>query len=1026
MALTRPRAEQIYNLDYKQATRVVTIVDITLAGGAPNNVDGVNLTLGDRVLVTAQATASQNGIYDVYTLGTGSNGTWVRTSDANSTGEIEAGMIIMVTEGVVFADTQWKLITDNPIVIDTTGLTFTQNYQANSISSGSSNVVVSANANVTISSSGVANVLTVSPNGVSILGNVTANFYYGDGSHLSNINAGNISGAYGNANVYQFLQSGNSVSISTTGNISTTANILAGNISVSGNIIGNVSFDQSISVTGNIIANSVNANLYGATVSVTGNILAGNISITGNIQAGNLSVSYITGTLLTPAQPNITSVGTLTGLTTSGTVVANAISIANNATIGGNLTISGNVSILGNISSVTGNSAQFFGNTTTGFGALYAGILNGYLTEPQSTVQSTADFNGYAGILNGQNINPGQNASTDIFLSPDNGTYNDGFLDLGIASSTYNYAGYALLKPNDAYLYVAGNANTGGGNLVLGTYLSNDIVFATGGLDTVNQVMRITSANVVNVMSTVVATSTTTGALVVGGGVGVAGDIYAGGLFSATGNITGNYFIGNGSQLTGINYSNLVGAYSNANVAAYLPTYSGNLTAGNVSVSGNATAGNVLTTGQISATGDVTGNNFFMYGSGNILGNLNVQGNITFIDSNVIVTNDLYIDLANNQSTYANINGAGLNAGNSGTGPLTTWTYNTAANAWTTNVGISATANIVGGNILTAGQISAAGDVTGGNISGSGNVIAGNIFTAGNVSATGNITGNYFIGNGSQLTGVSNYANANVAAYLASYTGNISAGNVSVTGNVKATYFLGNGSQLTGVSNYANATVVAYAEAGWAGNIVPALDATYSLGNATNTWKELWVSGNSVMIGGGNLSVSNGNLLFNGNTIPVQQGANLSITGAITSATVSTSGNIYSNVNVSAVGNVVAGNILTDGIISAHGNVTTDGYFLGTFIGNISGNVTVPGLNTQVIYNNQGHAGASAGLTFNDISNTVTVSNTVAVANTVSVGGNVISNNVVVGGQVDWVSGGTSAVYQIYNSSTGSLDTIFG
>jgi hypothetical protein len=709
MALTRPRAEQIYNLDYKQATRVVTIVDITLAGGAPNNVDGVNLTLGDRVLVTGQATASQNGIYDVYTLGTGSNGTWVRTSDANSTGEIEAGMIIMVTEGQIYADTQWKLITDNPIVIDTTGLVFTQNYQANSISSGSSNVVVSANANVTISSSGVANVLTVSPNGVSILGNVTANFYYGDGSHLSNINAGNISGAYGNANVYQFLQSGNSVSISTTGNISTTANILAGNISVSGNIIGNVSFDQSISVTGNIIADSVNANLYGATVSVTGNILAGNISVSGNItgnisfdqgvsavgniiggnlitggyvtaigniygnyiyggavsivgniQAGNLAVTYVTGTLLTPAQPNITSVGTLTGLTTSGTVVANAISIANNATIGGNLTISGNVSILGNISSVTGNSAQFFGNTTTGFGALYAGILSGYLSEPQSTLQSTANFNGYAGILNGQNINPGQEASTDIFLSPDNGTYVDGFLDLGIASSTYNYAGYALLKPNDAYLFVAGNANTGGGNLVLGTYLSNDIVFATGGLDTVNQVMRITSANVVNVMSTVVATSSSTGALVVGGGVGIGGNIYAGGLVSATGNITGDYFIGNGSQLTGINYSNLVGAYSNANVAAYLPTYSGNLTAGNVSVSGNAVAGNVttvgllsatgnaiagnvLTTGQISAGGNVTGNNFFMYGSGNILGNLNVQGNITFINSNVIVTNRIPI-----------------------------------------------------------------------------------------------------------------------------------------------------------------------------------------------------------------------------------------------------------------------------------------------------------------------------------------------------------------------------------------------
>ena len=86
MGLTRPRAEQIYNLDYKQATRVVTVANITLSGGAPAVVDGVNLLINDRVLVTGQVTASQNGIYDVISVGTGSNGTWTRTSDANATG----------------------------------------------------------------------------------------------------------------------------------------------------------------------------------------------------------------------------------------------------------------------------------------------------------------------------------------------------------------------------------------------------------------------------------------------------------------------------------------------------------------------------------------------------------------------------------------------------------------------------------------------------------------------------------------------------------------------------------------------------------------------------------------------------------------------------------------------------------------------------------------------------------------------------------------------------------------------------
>ena len=173
MALTRPRASQIFNLDYKQATRVVTTTNIALTGGAPSLVDGVTLVQNDRVLVTGQTTGSQNGLYYVATVGTGSNGTWTRTSDGDANGEIEAGMIIMVTEGSVYHDTQWKLITDNPINIGVTTLDFTQNYSANSISSGTSNVVVSSNANVTISSAGVANVLTVSSTGTVIVGTLS-------------------------------------------------------------------------------------------------------------------------------------------------------------------------------------------------------------------------------------------------------------------------------------------------------------------------------------------------------------------------------------------------------------------------------------------------------------------------------------------------------------------------------------------------------------------------------------------------------------------------------------------------------------------------------------------------------------------------------------------------------------------------------------------------------------------------------------------------------------------------------------
>jgi len=229
MALTRPRASQIYNLDYKQATRVVTTTNITLAGGAPSVVDSVTLATNDRILVTGQSTASQNGLYDVTTVGTGSNGTWVRTSDANSTGEIDAGMIVMVTEGAVYHDTQWKLITDDPITIGITDLIFTQNYSANSISGGTSNVTVYSNASVNISSAGTANVVVISNTGANIIGvvsatgNIAGSYILGNGSQLTGLAA-----TYGDSNVVTLLATFGSNSISTTGNI-TASNLNSSN-----------------------------------------------------------------------------------------------------------------------------------------------------------------------------------------------------------------------------------------------------------------------------------------------------------------------------------------------------------------------------------------------------------------------------------------------------------------------------------------------------------------------------------------------------------------------------------------------------------------------------------------------------------------------------------------------------------------------------------------------------------------------------------------------------------------------------
>ena len=126
MGLTRPRAHQLQDIDFKQTARAITSSNITLSGGAPATVDGVSLLAEDRVLVNGQTDQTENGIYYVTTLGSGSNGTWTRTSDANATGEMNSGMIIMITEGTAFADTQWMLTTDGTITIGSTNITFAQ------------------------------------------------------------------------------------------------------------------------------------------------------------------------------------------------------------------------------------------------------------------------------------------------------------------------------------------------------------------------------------------------------------------------------------------------------------------------------------------------------------------------------------------------------------------------------------------------------------------------------------------------------------------------------------------------------------------------------------------------------------------------------------------------------------------------------------------------------------------------------------------------------------------------------------
>jgi hypothetical protein len=106
-------------LDVKQSVKAATTGPITLSN--TQTVDGIALSVGDRVLVKDQVDGTQNGIYIV------SATAWTRSPDAdnNPGGEVTSGMFTFVEQGTVNNDCGFVLTTNDPITLGTTALAFT-------------------------------------------------------------------------------------------------------------------------------------------------------------------------------------------------------------------------------------------------------------------------------------------------------------------------------------------------------------------------------------------------------------------------------------------------------------------------------------------------------------------------------------------------------------------------------------------------------------------------------------------------------------------------------------------------------------------------------------------------------------------------------------------------------------------------------------------------------------------------------------------------------------------------------------
>ena len=184
-----------------------------------------------------------------------------------------------------------------------------------------------------------------------------------------------------------------------------------------------------------------------------------------------------------------------------------------------------------------------------------------------------------------------------------------------------------------------------------------------------------------------------------------------------------------------------------------------------------------------------------------------------------------------------------------------------------------------------------------------------NLLTVGgNVNASnanlGNLaTANFFHGvfdstssNQANITAVGNLISLNVDGIA-----NL-ANTVNVTGNIEANANINANANITG----ANLKTLGLANIGnleisgtTTGNLIPSANVTFNLGNATNRWKDLFLSGSSILLGDQNISSN-------------ASGISLSNTTYLTDVVVSGNANISLNIQgntANFIGNVIAPNV---------------------------------------------------------------------------------------------------------------------
>jgi hypothetical protein len=430
------------------------------------------------------------------------------------------------------------------------------------------------------------------------------------------------------------------------------------------------------------------------------NLIAGNITVanTAAIQTARITNLNVSGVYTASGNIVAASGVNATNYTTGALVVSNGggagitgdLWVQGPSTFAGNIS-AGNIQLSGNINVPVGgtfsNTGVFYGNAG-GIGALYAGTST-YTALPTTVLQLSGNVDTYAQV-NFQNLSSNCFASTDFVATADNGTDTEGYINMGINSSTFlDPTNFPSMGANDGYLIHHGVGSTG--NLFIVNHTSgpaNGIAFQVGDFGS-GAVKGAFSSNGLIVYANTVSSSTSTGAVIVAGGAGITGTVYAGSIqntpigtetaasgyfttFNATNASTGNIVISGGyiSALTNAyittgrtdNFSTanavITGGYITgiANIATTeVATIGGNLVAASSQSSTSTTTGALVVVGGAGIGGNVNvGEDLY------VAGNLTVQGTTTTLNTNTLDVEDKNITIAKGAVNSSAADGGGI------------------------------------------------------------------------------------------------------------------------------------------------------------------------------------------------------------------------------------------------------------------------------------------------------------------------------------------------------------------------------